>query len=343
MDKLVDEVKIYIKAGDGGNGCASFRREKYVPRGGPSGGDGGKGGNVYILSSIVITSLAHLTRRQHYYAERGAHGGKKRLHGKNGKDLIIQVPIGTMLMDEESGAVVHDFKKEEQYLIAEGGKGGKGNARFATSTNQAPRRAEKGKEGEERWIRLVMKLVADIGIIGLPNSGKSTLISAITSAKSKIADYPFTTKSPVLGMLELEDYRCYIVVDMPAIIKGSYNGAGLGGQFLKHLERCKILLHIIDASSEEANRLMVKLNEINNELNRANPELGQIPQIIVLNKIDLIDDSEKLKNIVRLLESKGLSCSSVSALKHSGLDDLLDKIDKKINEYSTKVSRYKGE
>jgi GTP-binding protein len=339
MNKLVDEVKIYIKAGNGGNGCASFRREKYVPRGGPSGGDGGDGGNVYLQASRMVISLTHLTRKQHYYAERGAHGGKKKLHGKKGKDLIIQVPVGTVLMDEESGAVMHDFTKEEHYLIAEGGKGGKGNARFATSTNQAPRRAEKGKEGEECWIRLVMKLVADIGIIGLPNSGKSTLISAITSAKSKIADYPFTTKSPVLGMLELEDYRCYIVVDMPALVKDSYNGAGLGGQFLKHLERCKILLHVIDVSSKEGNQLMVELDEINNELNRANSELGQIPQIIVLNKIDLIDNSEKLKNIARLLGSKGLSFSFVSALKHSGLDDLLDKIGKKLNEYSTKASR----
>jgi GTP-binding protein len=341
MDKLVDEVKIYIKAGNGGNGCASFRREKYVPRGGPSGGDGGYGGNVYLQASRMVTSLTHLTRKQHYYAERGSNGGKKGLHGKRGKDLIIQVPIGTMLLDSESEAVLHDFIKEEQYLIAEGGKGGKGNVWFATSTNQAPRRAEKGKEGEERWIKLVMKLVADIGIIGLPNSGKSKLISAITSAKSKSADYPFTTKNPVLGMLELEDYRCFVVADMPAFVKGSYNGAGLGNQFLKHLERCKILLHVIDASAVDTDRLMVKLNEINNELVRANPLLGQIPQIIVLNKIDLIDDSAKLNNIVKLLKTKELNYSLVSALKHSGLDDLLDMINKKLEEYASKTSHCK--
>lgn len=326
MPKLVDEVKIYVKAGDGGSGCASFRQEKYIPRGGPSGGDGGDGGNVYFQSSRLVTSLAHLTQKRHYYAEKGGNGRKKCLHGKKGKDLIVQVPIGTVLMDEEGKDILYDFSGEERLLIAEGGKGGRGNTRFATSTNQAPRKAEKGKEGQERWVRLVLKLVADVGIIGLPNSGKSTLLSAITSAKSKIANYPFTTQNPVLGMLELEDYRCFILADMPALVKGSHKGAGLGNGFLKHLERCKVLLYMIDATAGEEDQFITNLQQINNELHEANPELNKIPQIIVINKIDLIGSDDRLKIIENFLKEEGLSYCFISALKRVGLDEMLNSL-----------------
>jgi len=341
MAKLVDEVKIFVKAGDGGSGCASFRREKYVPRGGPDGGDGGYGGNIYLQSTPLANSLVHLTKKQHYYAERGGNGRKKCLQGKKGKDLVLQVPLGTVLIEDVGDNILHDFRKEERLLIAEGGKGGKGNARFATSTHQAPRRAEKGKGGEERWIRLVLKLLADIAIIGLPNAGKSTLLSALTSANSKIAAYPFTTLNPVLGMLELEDYRSFVVADMPPLIKGSHKGEGLGNRFLRHIERCKLLLHIIDSSTGGAGQLSARLEEVDSELAEANQALSKIPQIVVLNKIDLLGDRKRCKSLASPFEEKGLEYCFISALQRQGIDELLNLIDKELDEQ--KLEQSKGE
>ena len=247
--QFVDYVKIHVKAGDGGRGCVSFRREKYVPRGGPDGGDGGRGGHIIFRATDALNTLLDQTYHREYRAQRGQHGMGKKMHGKNGEDLIIPVPVGTILKDAETKDILIDLdRKGLQVVIAKGGRGGLGNSHFATSTRQAPRYAQPGEEGEEKWLILELKLLADVGLIGLPNAGKSTLLSVISSARPKIADYPFTTLTPVLGVVKLEDYRSFVVADIPGLIEGAHRGVGLGFQFLRHVERTSILLHLVDIS-----------------------------------------------------------------------------------------------
>ncbi|MDH5203334.1 MAG: GTPase ObgE, partial [Nitrospirota bacterium] len=245
--QFVDYVKIHVKAGDGGRGCVSFRREKYVPRGGPNGGDGGRGGNIIIKSTNQLNTLLDFKYKREYKAGRGGHGKGKNMHGKDGEDMIIPVPIGTVIKDGDSGEIITDLDSEGKYhVVVKGGRGGLGNAHFATSVRQAPRFAQPGEKGDERELILELKLLADVGLIGLPNAGKSTLISVITSAKPKIADYPFTTLVPTLGVVKLGSFRSFVVADIPGLIEGAHKGAGLGFQFLRHVERTSVLLHLID-------------------------------------------------------------------------------------------------
>lgn len=247
--KFVDYVKIYVKAGDGGRGCVSFRREKYVPKGGPDGGDGGKGGDVIIRASSELHTLLDHRYQKTYKAKRGEHGKGSKMKGKDGEDLIIQVPIGTVVKDADSEEILADLDEDgKDLIVARGGKGGLGNAHFATPINQTPRYAQPGQKGEEKWIILELKLLADVGLIGLPNAGKSTLISIISSARPQIADYPFTTLTPVLGVVKYKDYQSFVVADIPGLIEGAHKGAGLGHQFLRHVERTSILLHLVDVS-----------------------------------------------------------------------------------------------
>ena len=246
---FIDQVKIYVKAGDGGDGCVSFRREKYVPRGGPNGGDGGKGGDVILKATGDLSTLLDLKYQQHYMGKRAGHGQGKDKHGRDSPDLIIPVPLGTVVRDTVSEELLADLTEEGQTIVvARGGKGGRGNARFATATDQAPTRAEEGKKGEERWLVIELKLLADVGLVGLPNAGKSTLLSSISSARPKIADYPFTTLSPCLGMVRWEPYKGYVVADIPGLIEGAHQGRGLGIQFLRHIERTQILAFLVDIS-----------------------------------------------------------------------------------------------
>ena len=249
---FIDEAKIYVKGGDGGKGCVSFRREKYIPRGGPDGGDGGEGGDVIITADRNLHTLIDLRYQQHYRADRGGHGEGSNKHGKDGGDCRIRVPVGTIIKDTDTELILEDLNEDGKSLIAaKGGRGGKGNTRFKSSTNRAPRRAQKGLPGEEKWLYLELKLLADISIIGFPNAGKSTLISKISAAKPKISDYPFTTLTPNLGVVRVGDYKSFVVADIPGLIEGAYKGKGLGIRFLKHIERTKILLHLIDMSAGE--------------------------------------------------------------------------------------------
>ncbi len=310
---LIDEAKIEIKAGNGGNGAVSFRREKYVPRGGPDGGDGGDGGSVIIISSNNVDTLFEYSKNKIFKAKNGASGAKSQRTGKSGEDLILKVPTGTELYDAKSDQLIADLNHEGmQNTIARGGKGGLGNTHFKSATNQAPRQFKPGEPGEEIELRLSLKMVADVGIIGLPNAGKSTLISAISAARPKIAEYPFTTLEPNLGAVSYHD-RNIIFCDIPGLIEGAAQGRGLGHKFLKHIERTKILLHLIDSTS---NDLQKDYRTIRRELENFSPRLARKKELVVLSKIDLID---KLPNQFKY-------DLAISAATHRGLDKLLNKI-----------------
>ncbi len=261
---FIDEVRIYVKGGDGGDGCVSFRRERFIPRGGPNGGDGGKGGDVIIRASKEIDTLLDVTSKVKFIAEDGGKGQNRNKNGKNGKDLIINVPKGTLIKDLKSGRIIKDLKEnDESITIARGGRRGRGNAYFKSPTNQTPRFAEEGRNGKERWLKLELKLIADVGIIGLPNAGKSTFLSRISSARPKIADYPFTTLQPQLGIVELEDYKRLVFADIPGLIEGAHSGTGLGNTFLRHIERTRVVVHLIDISATD---LLETYNLVRNEL-----------------------------------------------------------------------------
>ena len=322
---FVDRVKIYVKAGDGGNGAVAFLREKYRPFGGPAGGDGGKGGDVILVATSRKQTLYDFKFQRHFKAQNGEHGKGKNQHGKDGEDLIIEVPIGTVVIDAQTGEVMCDLIKEGQRcIVAKGGKGGLGNARFATPTNQAPRYAQKGQKGEERWIILELKLIAHIGIIGLPNAGKSTLISKLTNAKPKIGDYPFTTLYPVLGVIELESGEKVVLADIPGIIEGASQGKGLGLEFLRHVERTKFLLHVIDLATQEDP--FKAFETVNRELGLYDPKLIEKPQIVVGNKIDLLEDRKILEDIAKGFERMGYPFVYVSAKTGEGLEHLKEVI-----------------
>jgi len=323
---FIDEAKIRVKAGDGGNGCVAFRREKFVPRGGPSGGDGGRGGDVLMESSERHNTLVHFRFNPEYKAERGRHGEGANKTGREGQDAVLKVPVGTILIDDETGEKVHDFSKpDERILIARGGRGGRGNAQFATSTHQAPREHEDGRPGEERVFRLELKLLADIALVGYPNVGKSTLISRISAARPKIADYPFTTLQPNLGVVvvgEPPDEKSFVVADIPGLIEGAHTGAGLGTQFLRHIERTRLLAHLVDVSDASGRPDPVKdVAVINGELASFGAELETKPTIMVASKID-VANKDKLAKLKRYCKKNGQELYPISAVTGKGIEEL---------------------
>ena len=323
---FVDEAKIRIKAGDGGNGCMAFRREKFVPRGGPSGGDGGRGGDVIMESSERHNTLVHFRFNPEYKAERGRHGEGSNKTGREGNSVVLKVPVGTIVYDEITGELVHDFSRsDERIVVAGGGRGGRGNARFATSTHQAPREHEEGHPGEERVLRLELKLLADVGLVGYPNAGKSTLISRISAARPKIADYPFTTLEPNLGVVvagELPDEISFVVADIPGLIEGASEGAGLGTQFLKHIERTRLLAHLVDVSDASGRPDPAKDYEvITGELANFGGGLDSKPTIVVASKMDAAN-KDKLAKLKRYCKRKKLELFPISAVTGEGMEEL---------------------
>ncbi|MCL5103770.1 MAG: GTPase ObgE [Armatimonadetes bacterium] len=330
--QFVDQVDIIIKAGDGGNGIVAYRREKFTPRGGPSGGDGGKGGSVTIQADAKINTLVDLRYKKHYKADRGGDGGGNDRHGKDGKDLLLKVPVGTLVYNQNTGQVLADLVDDGQQCIAsKGGAGGRGNASFATSTLQTPKFAEKGEPTEEVPIRLELKLLADVGIVGYPSVGKSTLISRISSARPKIADYPFTTLVPNLGVVRVDD-TSFVVADMPGLIEGAHDGAGLGHQFLRHIERTRLLVHIIDVSGYSGRDPMHDFDAINDELKLHSERLAGLPQLVALNKTDTPEAPEIVSRLKPDLERRGLEVFEISALTGQGIQALLYRIAARLEE-----------
>lgn len=322
--QFVDYVKIYVKAGDGGRGCVAFRREKYVPLGGPSGGDGGRGGHIIFRASRELNTLLDLRYQREYKAKRGQHGMGKKMHGKDGEDRIIPVPVGTIIKDADTEEVIADLDSEGiETIIAKAGRGGQGNAHFATPTRQAPKFAQPGEEGEEKNLVIELKLLADVGLIGLPNAGKSTLISVISSARPKIADYPFTTLTPNLGVVKLKDFRSFVVADIPGLIEGAHKGAGLGFQFLRHIERTSLLLHLVDASDMSDSDSVEDLKKINKELELYSSNLLKKTQAVVGTKTDIAIDKKRLRKLAKYCKSKKIDFFPVSAVTGKGIKELL--------------------
>ena len=322
--KFIDEAKIYVKAGDGGRGCVSFRREKFVPHGGPDGGDGGHGGDVVILASSSRRTLIDLKFRQHYVAKHGGHGEGAKRTGRDSEDVHITVPVGTIIRMAETGELLADLNAEgAACIVAKGGMGGRGNARFATATRQTPRFAQPGIEGEEKWITLELKLLADVGILGLPNVGKSTFISRVSAAKPKIADYPFTTLTPHLGVVQYGDQESFVIADIPGLIEGAHAGLGMGMQFLRHVERTAVLLHIIDISTEESRGAWHDYELINRELGLFSPDMLKKPQVVAIGKLDLPTTREALKKEMDIFQEKGLSLYAFSAATGEGVPEVL--------------------
>ncbi|PLX75069.1 MAG: GTPase ObgE [Desulfuromonas sp.] len=331
--KFVDEVKIFAKAGDGGRGCVSFRREKFVAMGGPDGGDGGEGGSVLFEVDSNISTLLDLRYNQQCKAGRGEHGRGKNMHGKNGEDLTIRVPPGTLIHDVDSGELLADLTEPGETInLLKGGRGGRGNARFATSTNRAPRHAQPGEPGEERTLRLELKLLADVGLVGLPNAGKSTLISSMSAAKPKIADYPFTTLTPNLGLVRYGDYRSFVVADIPGLIEGASDGQGLGTRFLRHVERTDLFLHLVDLSGLQEGDPFDNFDMINRELENHNPELAQKRQLVVLTKMDITECREAESAARAHFEELGYPVFSISAVAGEGLKQLVTRIGSELDE-----------
>ncbi len=324
---FIDRAKIQVIAGGGGNGCLAFRREKFVPKGGPSGGDGGKGGDVYIECSDRVNTLLHFQYKRIFKAQRGRHGEGDKRHGKDGFDVTILVPPGTQVFREPEHELLHDFSHPgERMKVAAGGRGGKGNARFATSTNQAPRRVEAGDAGEEVELSLSLKLIADVGLIGFPNVGKSTLISRISSAKPKIADYPFTTLVPHLGVVQLDDFRSFVVADIPGLIEGAHEGHGLGYQFLKHVERTRVLIHMIDVSNDVRDPVS-DYKAIVKELALFSEELLNRKQLVVASKLDVLADRRRLSRLKAMCTRRKLPFLGISAVTGQGIKELINTLD----------------
>jgi GTPase len=329
---FVDQVKVYVKGGDGGNGMVAFRREKYVPNGGPAGGDGGKGANVVFEVNEGLRTLMDFRYQRHFKAPRGEHGMSKNQHGRNSKDMIVKVPPGTVVTDAESGEVIADLTEHGQRaVIARGGRGGRGNTRFATPANPAPELSEHGEPGQERDVVLELKLLADVGLVGFPSVGKSTLLSVVSSARPKIAEYHFTTIVPNLGMVETEDGRSFVMADLPGLIEGAHSGVGLGHQFLRHIERTRVIVHVIDMAAVEGRDPFEDYLTINKELKEYNLRLTERPQIIVANKMDMPDAEENLKKFKEQLD-EDYPIFPISALTRQGLRDLLFAVADKVEE-----------
>ena len=322
--KFVDEVKIRIRSGDGGHGCVSFRREKYVPRGGPDGGDGGKGGDVLFEVSGRKHTLLDFRYRHLFKAASGKHGSGQNRHGRGGEDLVLEVPVGTVVKDAETGELLADLMEiGSRWIAARGGLGGKGNAHFTSSTRQVPRFAQEGREGEEREFVLELKLIADVGLVGLPNSGKSTLIMAVSSARPKIADYPFTTLVPNLGVVQYGEAPPFVVADIPGVIEGAHQGAGLGVRFLRHIERTRVLVHLIDLTQLPADDFLLPYRQIEHELASYSEEIVRKQRIIALNKTDLFDDPSQLEAIAAAYRETGYPVVLLSALRKDGVKALI--------------------
>jgi len=324
---FIDEAKIWVKAGDGGNGCIAFRREAHVPRGGPSGGDGGNGGSVVLVADPQLSTLLDFKYKRHYKADRGEDGRNKDQYGKGGADLELKVPVGTIVYDADSGEELGDLTTAgERLIVAQGGTGGRGNIHFATPWNQAPRQAEDGTDGAERTLRLELKLLADVGLLGYPSVGKSTLISKISRARPKIADYPFTTLVPNLGVVKVGEGRTMVVADIPGLIEGAAEGAGLGHRFLKHVERTAALVHILEASvftGPDRNPIQ-DFDTINAELARFDPEMANKPQIVVVNKCDLTETREALDDLRAAFSERGIELLAMSAATGEGIREVLE-------------------
>jgi GTP-binding protein len=331
--KFIDEVKIRVIAGDGGRGCVSFRREKFVPRGGPNGGNGGKGGDVIALADPQLTTLLDLRYQKQYKAGRGEHGLGKDQHGKTGADRIIKVPVGTIIRDAGTGELIGDLKEADQrVVVAVGGRGGKGNAHFVSSTHRSPRFAQPGEPGEDKDLEIELRLLADVGIIGLPNAGKSTLIAAISAVRPKIADYPFTTLVPNLGVVGYGEEKSFVVADIPGLIEGAHEGHGLGDKFLRHVTRTSLLIHLLDAAKIDGGDPLADWKTINRELALFDPELGKKPQIVVANKIDLPEATKKAKLLGRKLPKNYQPLHTISAATTEGVRVLVQYVGMKLEE-----------
>jgi GTP-binding protein len=331
--KFIDEVKIRVIAGDGGRGCVSFRREKFVPRGGPNGGDGGDGGDVVAVSDSQLTTLLDLRYQKLYKAGRGQHGMGKDQHGRRGEDRIIRVPVGTLIRDASSGELLGDLKVSgERVIVAGGGRGGKGNAHFVSSTHRSPRYAQPGMPGMERELAIELRLLADVGIIGLPNSGKSTLIAAISALRPKIAEYPFTTLVPNLGVVGYDDGKSFVVADIPGLIEGAHEGQGLGDKFLRHVTRTSLLIHLLDASKIEAHDPLADWRTVNRELELFDPELVKKPQVVVANKIDLPEARRNAKALAEKLPKAYQPLHAISAATGEGARALVQYVGMKFDE-----------
>jgi len=313
-----------VKAGDGGNGVTAFRREKFVPRGGPSGGDGGRGGSVWLESDEGLNTLLHLRYNPEHKAERGRHGEGSNRHGKDGEDVTVRVPVGTQVFEAGSSELLFDFTEPEQrYMAAKGGKGGWGNAHFATSTRRAPKFHYSGRPGGERELQLELKLIADVGLVSFPNAGKSTLISVISAAKPKIADYPFTTLEPNLGVVDMGNFKTFVVADIPGLIEGASEGAGLGDRFLRHVERTKIILHLVDVSSLSGRDPVEDYKIINRELKNYDEDLAKRPQIVVATKIDALDEPERLEALKKQAKKDRKEFFAISSVTGTGVKELV--------------------
>ena len=331
---FIDEIDIHVQGGDGGAGCISFRREKFVPRGGPDGGDGGNGGTVWLEADPALTTLLDFHYKRHYKAERGEHGKGANRHGASGEDLLVRVPLGTVVTDRDTGEELGDLTTPGQRVLAiAGARGGRGNARFVSSINRAPRRADLGRPGTGRWLHLELKLLADVGVIGFPNAGKSTLVSRVSAATPRIADYPFTTLAPTLGIVRVDVERTFVIADLPGLIPGASEGKGLGHQFLRHTERTRLLVHLLDLDPANGRDPVDDLAVIDAELEAYSPELARRPQIVVANKADLFEpDAARLAAIERHCKSAGRPFHAISAATGAGVPDLVRAIARRLEE-----------
>lgn len=324
---FIDEAKILVRAGDGGRGCVSFRREKFVPKGGPDGGDGGKGGDIVLEVDRNLSTLLDFRYRQRYSAERGEHGRGSDQKGRDGSDSIIRVPLGTVVRLADSGAVLTDLVNDVQrFIAARGGRGGRGNARFKSPTNQAPRHAQPGEPGETRWLTLELKLLADVGLMGLPNAGKSTLLARISAARPKIAPYPFTTLVPQLGIVRLHNEHSCVVADIPGLIEGAHDGKGLGHQFLRHIERTRLLVHLVDMTGSAEDAPLTHFETVNRELLAYEPQLAEKPQLVVATKMDVPLAKRAWERFQPAVAARGFRVLAISAVTGEGLGELLDEI-----------------
>jgi GTP-binding protein len=330
---FIDRVKIRVQGGDGGNGVTAFRREKFVPRGGPSGGDGGRGGDVWIVADASLNTLLHLRYNPEHVAGRGLHGEGAKRSGKNGEDAVVRVPVGTQIFESRSGELLQDLALDgARWLAVRGGRGGFGNAHFVSSTNRAPRYHQQGGEGEELELQLELKLLADVGLVGFPNAGKSTFISTVSAAKPKIADYPFTTLEPHLGVVDLGDFRTFVIADIPGLIKGAHLGAGIGDRFLRHIERTQVLLHLVDVSSSSGRDPVEDYEIVNSELAAYNPALAERPQIVVATKIDALDDADRLDRLQGRAAADGRPFQAISSVTNTGVNELINRVGKLLAE-----------
>jgi GTP-binding protein len=336
---FIDRAKIHVQGGDGGNGVTAFRREKFVPRGGPSGGDGGRGGDVILVADGSLNTLLHLRYNPQHIAQRGSHGEGSNRSGREGEDLIVRVPVGTQIFDANTGDLLHDLNHDgDRWLAARGGRGGFGNAHFTTSTNRAPRYHQTGSKGEELDLQLELKL-ADVGLVGFPNAGKSTFISTVSAARPKIADYPFTTLEPNLGVVDLGDFRTFVIADIPGLIEGAHAGAGLGDRFLRHIERTKLLLHLVDVSSVSGREATGDYETVNRELTSYNQELATRPQFVVATKIDALDEPERLESLKRSAEKDNKPFFAISSATGEGVRELVNAMAAKLEELSAERNR----